>query len=92
MKTQEDIKVQIERLKAIRPDVRPTSAFGDSNLDKLDAQVKVLEEDMDSGDIWDEWPEEESDMETRMAADDARNWLDDESDIEDLATDWPMKK
>ena len=92
MKTQEEIKVQIERLKAIRPDIRPTSFFGDSNLDKLDAQIKVLEEDMDSGDIWDEWSEEESDMETRMAADDARNWLDDESDIEDLATDWPMKK
>lgn len=52
----------------------------------------MLEEDLDSDDIWDEWPEEESDVETRMAATDARNWLDDESEDGDLAEGWPMKE
>ena len=90
MKTQKEIDTQIERLKAVMPNVRPTSFFGDSNLDKIDAQIKVLEEDMDSDDVWDEWPEEEGDMEVRMSADDAVSWRDGESDIEDLAEDWPL--
>lgn len=90
-KTQEEINEQVEKLKAIRPKVKPYSAFGDDNLAKLDAQVKVLEEDMDSDDVWDEWPRDEADMETRMAADDAINWRDDNSSGEDdLAKDWPM--
>lgn len=92
MKTQKEIDEQIIALKEIKPKVRPHSVFGDSNLDKLDAQIKVLEEDMDSGEIWDEWPEEEGDMEIRMAADDARSWIDDESEIDDLAADWPLIK
>lgn len=89
-KTQKEIDEQVEKLKAIRPRVKPYNFFGDSNLDKLDVQVKVLEEDMDSGEVYDEWPEEESDMETRMSADDAINWRGGESDIDDLAKDWPL--
>lgn len=90
-KTQVEIDEQIKKLKAIRPKIRPHSIFGDSNLDKLDAQVKVLEEDMESDEVWDEWAREEADAEIRMAADDAVRWRDGESDIEDLAEDWPMK-
>jgi len=90
MKSQKQIDEQIKALKAVRPRVRPHSTFGDYNLAKLDAQVKVLEEDLDSDDVWDEWPEEESDMEIRTAADDAVDWRDDESDIDDLAADWPL--
>lgn len=89
-KTQKEIDEQVEKLKAIRPKVKPYSFFGDDNLDKLDAQVKVLEEDMDGDEVWDEWPEEESDMNTRMSADDAINWRDGESEIDDLAKDWPL--
>ena len=92
MKTQKEIEKQITALKEIRPKVRPYSVFGDSNLDKLDAQIKVLEEDMDSDEVYDEWPGEEKDMETRMAADDAIAWRDGESEIEDLAADWPLLK
>ena len=88
-KTQKEIDEQVEKLKAIRPRVKPYSFFGDSNLDKLDAQVKVLEEDMIEDDITDEWPEE-SDMEIRTAADDTVNWRDGESEIDDLAKDWPL--
>lgn len=91
-RTQEEIEQQIDRLKEIRPKVRPYTAFGDDNLAKLDAQVKVLEEDMDSDDIWDEWPQEESDMEIRMAAEKACNWLVGESESDDLAEDWPLTK
>lgn len=89
-RTQEEIKQQIAKLKEIRPKVRPYTAFGDSNLVKLDAQVKVLEENMDSDDIWDEWPEEEADMDIRMTAEEAANWLVGESEHDDLAEDWPL--
>jgi len=92
MKTQKEIEKQIVALKEIRPKVRPYSFFGDDNLAKLDAQVKVLEEDMDSDEVWGEWPEEESDMEIRMAADGAVAWRDGESEVDDLATDWPLSE
>ena len=91
-KTQEEIDKQVKALKEIRPKIKPYNFFGDSNLAKLDAQVRVLEEDMDSDEVWDEWPEEEKDMETRMAADDAITWRDGESEIDNLATDWPLKE
>lgn len=91
-KTQKEIDAQVKALKEIRPKVKPYNFFGDSNLDKLDAQVKVLEEDMISEEVFDEWPEEEGDMNIRMAADDAIAWRDGESDEEDLATDWPLEK
>lgn len=90
MKSQKEIDEQVAKLKEIRPKVRPYSTFGGDNLAKLDAQIKVLEKDMDSDDIWNEWPQDEADMEIRMSADEARNWLDGESD--DLAEDWPLIK
>ena len=90
MKTQKEIDAQIAALKAIKPKVKPFSYFGDDNLAKLDAQVQVLEEDLDEDDITDMWPED-SDMEIRTAADDAVNWRNDESDIDDLAKDWPLE-
>jgi len=90
MKTPEEIDKQIEALKAIRPKVRPFSAFGDDNLAKIDAQIQVLEEDMDYDDIWDEWPDEEGDVGIRMVADDVVAWMIDEGDIKDLAENWPL--
>jgi len=92
MKTQKEIDKQIEALKAVRPRVKPFGAFGNDNLANLDAQIMVLEENLDSEDVWDYWPDEEGDMEIRMSADDAIAWRDDESDIEDLAEDWPLIK
>jgi len=91
-KTQAEIDAQIKALKVVRPKVKPYSAFGDDHLRNLDAQIKVLEDDMDSDDVWDEWPDEEGDVGTRMSAEDAVSWRDGESDIEDLAEDWPLIK
>ena len=92
MKSEEQIKKQIEALEKIRPNVRPYSAFGDDNLAALDAQIKVLKDDMDNDDIWDEWPEEEADLHTRDSAFEARRWPDDEAESDNLAKDWPLIK
>ncbi|MCK5603496.1 hypothetical protein KAR91_16545 [Candidatus Pacearchaeota archaeon] len=93
MKTQEQITKEIEALKAIRPNVRSTTFFGDDNLAALDAQIQVLEEDMDEDDVWDEWPEELRDQYTRDLACHAVDWVNDEEDLDSkgLAADWPIR-
>ena len=90
MKLQKEIDEQIKRLNEVRPKVRPYSIFGTDNLAQLDAQIKVLEEDMDRDEIWDEWPREEEDFDTRSAAYTARDWIDYEED--DLAKDYPLQE
>ncbi len=92
MKTQEQIDEQIKLLKEARPKIVPTSMFGTDNLELLDAQVRVLEQDMDSDDIWDQWNRDEEDMDVRSSAEEALAWLDDESESDNLVDDFPMPK
>lgn len=89
MKTDDEIQAEITALQDIRPRVRPRSAFGDDNIAKLDAQVAVLQNHLDTRKIYDTF---EHDDEALMAALDARQWLDGESDIEHLAEDWPLRE
>jgi len=91
-KTQKEIGKEIEALKAIRPRVKPYTYFGDDNLAALDAQIEVLEQDLDSDDIWDRWPGEESDIHIRGAADSARDWIDGESEYDSLVEEQPLEK
>jgi len=88
MKTQKEIEIQITQLKEIQEKVRPASFFGDSHLDAIDAQIKVLEEDMDNDDIEDEF--ESGELNVLTAALDTREWIDGESEIDNLATDYPL--
>jgi hypothetical protein len=88
MRSHEEIQAEIEGLKALRPRLKPTTAFGDSNLDALDAQVRVLEEDMTHDEIWDEWPELDGDMHVRSSAEEARQWLEGELETETLVETW----
>ncbi len=92
MKTQKQIDEQIRLLKEARPKVVPYSIFGTDNLEGLDAQVRVLEEDMDSDDIWDRWDRDEEDMDVRSNAEEALAWLNDESENENLVDGFPMQK
>ena len=94
MKTQEQITKEVEALKAVRPNVRPSTFFGDDNLAALDAQIRVLEEDLDEDDVWDEWPEEEQDQHVRDSARQAVDWINDEEDpdCKGLACDQPLKE
>jgi len=55
MKTEKQIKKEIEALKTIRPNVIPMSLFGDDNLAGVDAQIAVLENDWDEDDVYDEF-------------------------------------
>lgn len=94
MKTKEQITKEIEALKTVRPNVRPITFFGDDNLAALDAQIQVLEEDLDEDDVWDEWPEDEQDWYVRESARHAVDWVNDEEDPDSkgLAGGWPLNK
>lgn len=94
MKTKEQITKEIEALKTVRPNVRPTSMFGDDNLGSVDAQIAVLEDDMDDSDIYDNYDRVSSSEYILDAAICARQWIDDEedSDCEGLACEWPLKE
>jgi hypothetical protein len=70
--------------------------FGTDNLELLDVQVRVLEKDMDSDDIWDRWDRDEEDMDIRSNAEEALKWRDeneyDDITNENLVDGFPMQK
>ena len=94
MKTKEQITKEIEALKTVRPNVRPTSMFGDDNLGSVDAQIEVLESDYDNNQIYDRYDHANSSEYILDAALAARQWIDDEEDgdCEGLACEWPLKE
>lgn len=92
MKTQEEIKKEIEALKTIRPKVRPHSMFGDDNLAMLDAQVDVLENDLDNDDIYDRYDHAGASEYILEGALYARQWIDGEAECDSLAKDMPLKE
>jgi hypothetical protein len=75
--TQAQIKKEIATLKKYKPRIREVNGLGDNNHEAIDAQIEVLDEDLDDDAIWERWPEEKKDMRIRMAAEEARNWMDD---------------
>ena len=94
MKTKEQITKEIEALKTVQPNVRPTSMFGDDNLGAIGAQIIVLEKNMDEDDIYDRYDRTSSSEYILDAAIAARQWINDEEDpdCEGLACEWPLKE
>ncbi|KKM91714.1 hypothetical protein LCGC14_1225870 [marine sediment metagenome] len=94
MKTQEQIDEQIRLLKEARDKIVPTSMFGTDNIELLDAQVRVLEKDMDEDDIYDRWDRDEEDMDVRSSAGEALKWMDDDEECmnENLVDGFPMQE
>lgn len=81
MRTQEEIDAEIKKLETLRTQVPPRTYFGDSNLDAIDAQIKVLRERMDEMQVYDfGWDER-----TESSAREAAGWL--EGDPKLLADD-----
>lgn len=74
MKSKQQIQYEIKALKAIKPNVRMTSAFGDNHHDAIDAQITVLEDGLEDGQIYDKF--EPFDEETDADEGRAENVLD----------------
>lgn len=89
------ISAQIDGLMAIQPKVLRTSMFGDDHHAAIDAQIEVLQEDLDEDEIYKRWGgageegEEDVGQNVVNAAVDARHWLDgDFEDAPDLIESW----
>lgn len=91
-KTQKEIDEQIKKLEEAKEGIVPYSMFGTDNLALVDVMIKVLEEDIDEDEIWDEWPRDEEDMDSRSNADMARAWIDGECELDNLVEGFPMIK
>lgn len=52
-RTEEEITAEIKLLREMKPNVRRTSVFGDNHHDAIDAQVTVLEDELDNDAIYD---------------------------------------
>lgn len=92
MKIQKEIDVEIEALKTVRSKVRPRSMFGDDNLGAVDAQIKVLEENLDNDDVYSKFDVASSSEYILDAALEASRWINGESESDSLATEWPLKE
>ena len=86
-KTVAEVKAEIKRLQEMKPFVRKTTHFGDDNHERIDAQIRVLEEAMDEDDIWNEWPEEEEHQDIRSQAEYALRWSEGE-EKDSPSKDW----
>lgn len=83
--TIEQIKAEVAALKEIKPKVRRLTLFGDDNHKALDAQIKVLEKDLDEDAIYDRY---DDDPRLLDYAQQARAWMDGESEEDSLVEDW----
>jgi len=72
----DEIDKEIEILEGLKDRLGEQAGLDFRCGPSIDAQIEVLKEDLDNNAIWDHWPHETKDIDTRMAADDARGWLD----------------
>ena len=93
MKTPDKINDAIALLEKNKEECVETNFFGESNTDKLDAQIKVLQDDLDEEAIYEEYPEDEDEGDgnvEREAALEIQMWRDDdEGELEDFL--FPIK-
>jgi hypothetical protein len=52
-KLQKEIDKEIATLKGMVDKIPPFTAFGDSNVERIEAEIRVLEESMDEDDVFD---------------------------------------
>lgn len=77
--TELEIKAEIDKLKKIKPSVRLASKFGDNHHDAIDAQIIVLEDSLDDGEIYDLY--ENGPENVLNAALDAMHWVEGDDDV-----------
>lgn len=53
--TPTEVAAEIAELTRLLPLIPPTTLFGDDNIARIDAEIRVLVEDMNEGDVMDTW-------------------------------------
>jgi len=90
-KTDEEIKAEIAALMAMKPGVRSHSIFGDDNHAAIDAQLRVLTEQMSEDAIYAAYADEDAgdfDQYILDSADHAYFWMSGQPDYEAPSADW----
>ena len=88
-RTKEAIQQQIEELLALKPRVRQFTLFHDDNHEAIDAQIEVLQDNLDIDSIYDKFESEA----VQSSAIEAREWLDGVYEGESLVAEWePLVK
>lgn len=102
-KTPKQIKKELDALSKMKTLIPQYTAFGDNNREKIEAEIRVLADDMSEDEIYGEWPvdgkdDEESNELLReygaqnSAALYARRWMDGEEE-ESMSQGWaPLAK
>lgn len=92
MKSQQDVAAEIQKLRAMQPNVRRTSVFGDNHHHAIDAQVDVLTRCMDVDDVEDVYGEDGAGDEFAQnvydAAMDANEWLHATAEVKAPSEEW----
>lgn len=70
--TYEEIQEEIKRLKTMKPTVLHASAFGDDHHRAIDAQIRVLEDDLDEDAVFDEFMDSADNIQS--SASEAAQW------------------
>jgi hypothetical protein len=92
--TEAEIKAEILKLTTMKPTVLMSSMFGDNHHDAIDAQIEVLEERLDSDDVYDRYPSIEEDEDNgypanvRDSAIEAAMWMEGESEDGSPSENW----
>jgi hypothetical protein len=93
--TKEQIQEEIKKLNEIKSKVVQRTLFGDDNIAAINAEIRVLEENMDEDEIYETFSEEEGRDHERDAALCALAWLETgETDCGEtsLWEGWPLKE
>lgn len=72
--TPKQVKAEVAKLRKMKPKVLSRSQFGDDHHEAIDAQIEVLEEGLENGEIYDRFEEGPENILT--AALDAMGWMD----------------
>ncbi|MCX6908125.1 MAG: hypothetical protein NTY01_08790 [Verrucomicrobia bacterium] len=78
MRSRADIDAEIATLRDYKSRVMP-GTFSD-NRAAIEAQIQVLNENLDNDAIFNRWPDDERDCEIRMSASDAMDWMNGDKD------------
>ena len=81
MRTREECNAEVDKLEAMKPNVRMMTAFGDNNHDAIDAQIDVLRGYMDDDIFNDEYGDNEDVTDhVRDSAQYAFDWMNEMND------------
>lgn len=90
-KTIEEIRAEITALKAMKPTVRARSIFNDDNHAAIDAQLRVLAEQMSEDAVYAAYGDEDADDFDQHILDSAHHaylWMSGRPDYEAPSADW----